>query len=218
MKKCILFDLDGVVIDSEPLYEKATLELMKEYNVNIPSADWKNLHGLSEKSFYETCITNYKINCSINSLIKEGNKFVFEIFNRSEIPFNHGFINLFNEIDGFYDLALVTATSEKIFNVINQKLKLSTYFSTIVFGGMTQNNKPSPDPYLYAMKNLNASPKNCVIIEDSLPGLSAARSAKCKIIALSSTVGKNNIPSFVNITVPSLHLITKQSIDTLLNN
>ena len=218
MKKCVLFDMDGVVINSEPLYEKATLALMKKYNVSIPPSDWKSLHGLSEKSFYETCIKKYKINCSLDALIKEGNIFVLEVFKRSEIPFNDGFISLFNAINRFYSLALVTATSEKIFNIINQKLKLSTYFSTIVYGGMTQKNKPHPDPYLYAIKSLATNPKNCVIIEDSLPGLMAARSARCKTIAVASTVGKANIPSFVSLTAPSLRFITKKSIDVLLNN
>ena len=218
MKKCVLFDLDGVVINSEPLYEKATLNLMKEHNVNIPEPDWKSLHGLSEKDFYRKCVDNYNINCSVDALIRQGNRFVLDVFNNSYIPFNDGFISLFNEINSVYNLALVTATSEKIFNVINQRLKLSTYFSTIVFGGMTKKNKPYPDPYLYAIKKMNQFPANCVVIEDSLPGLKAANSAHCKIIALESTVGQQNLPGFVDIQVSCLSKITKKTIDRLLNS
>ena len=218
MKQCILFDLDGVVINSEPLYEKATLQLMQKYNINIPNSDWIDLHGLSENEFYATCIKKYKINCSLNSLLKEGNRLVLEVFNDSKIKFNDGFFPLFNQINTVYDLALVTATSEKIFNIINQKINLSTYFSTIVFGGMTKRNKPFPDPYLYAIKNLNSSPKNCIVIEDSLPGLRSAKSANCKTIALASTIGMKRLPDFVDMKFSSLDKITKKTIDQILNN
>ena len=217
MKKCVLFDLDGVVINSEPLYEKATVLLMQKYNIIISSADWKHLHGLSEQDFYRACIDLYQIDSSVSKLIEQGNNLVLDVFKNCDIPFNNGFLTLFQELDSFYDLALVTATSEKIFNVINTKLKISRYFSTIVFGGITKKNKPAPDPYLYAMKKLNQIPKNCVIIEDSLPGIQSARATKSKVIALGSTIGCESLPDFVDIKASSLTEITKKTIDMLLN-
>ena len=81
--KAILFDLDGTVIDSEHLYQKAETKLFKEYGVEIPNNDWKIFRGCSEQNFYKISMDRYNIKEQREIFIEKGRGYIKKEFESS---------------------------------------------------------------------------------------------------------------------------------------
>jgi len=86
----ILFDLDGVTIDTEPLYTRSEIRLFGEYGIEIPEEDWSLFRGCSEETFFDLSIERYGITENRNVFIQKGRKYVRDEF-KKHIPFVPGF-------------------------------------------------------------------------------------------------------------------------------
>ena len=145
-EKAILFDMDGVTINTEPLYTKAELRLFAEYGVKIPKEDWSLFRGSSEESFFKLSMDRYKIAENKEVFMNKGRQYVHEEFIK-EIPFMNGFKNVISLLRPHYRLGLVTASPIRSLYWINKKIDLDSYFDEILSGEQTKRNKPFPDPY-----------------------------------------------------------------------
>ena len=214
--KLVLFDLDGVTIDTEPLYADGENRLFKEYGVIIPEEDWKLFRGCTEEKFYDLSMKRYGITEKRSVFQEKGRKYIKEEFEK-KLAFMDGFENLLSQLNqNNYKVGLVTASPEHMFRWVDQRLNLSALFEKIVYGGMTEKSKPSPDPYLLAMNNFNISSENTMIIEDSVHGIQAALSAGAKVVALTGSVDIKDMPPAHKI-IASLNEITQDFINNLFN-
>ncbi len=211
--KAVLFDLDGVVIDSEPLYQKGEMRLFGEYGIKIPEEDWLLFRGSTEKRFYEMARDRYHIEELPEVLIKRGREYVLEEFAKN-LDYMPGFTHLIKSIDGHFMVGLVTATPADIFEWINIRLDLRKYFPHILTGNMTTNGKPHPEPYLKMMDILGLQPKQCVVVEDSLHGITAGLRAGAKVIALTGSVPQRDMPE-AHAIVTQLSEITPSLLQSL---
>ena len=147
MKKCklILFDLDGVTIDTEPLYAKAEIKLFKEYGVNIPNEDWKLFRGCSEQAFFTISMERYNIKEDRDTFINKGRQYVIHEFENG-LKFMAGFLQLIDRIKNGYELGLVTASSRSTFDWVNQRLSLHSIFKKIHYNEMSEKTSPIQNP------------------------------------------------------------------------
>ena len=210
----VIFDMDGVVLDTEPLYTKAEIALFKEYDVQIPEEDWSLFRGCSEEDFFNLSIHRYNISEDINIFKEKGRKYVRKEFTRG-LAFMPGFHNLFNNLQKRYRIGLVTASPRQNIDWLCKLIGLDNIFKNIISGEETTRNKPYPEPYLAMMKQLNVLPKNSVIIEDSLHGLRAALSSGAHVIAKTGSVPKKDL-EIADRIVSHLDEITFSMIDELL--
>jgi len=217
MKNCklILFDLDGVTIDTEPLYAKGEIRLFKEYGVTIPDEDWKLFRGCTEEKFYDLSMNRYGITEDRKKFQTKGRAYVKEEFEKN-LDFMPGFKDLIKRLNGKYSIGLVTATPEYMYHWVNKRLGLSNIFEHIVYGGMTKKGKPNPDPYLLGMKQFNIKPEKTMIIEDSVHGIQAGISANAKVIALTGSVNVEDMPPAHKI-INSLDEIDHNLIKSIFN-
>ena len=192
--KLILFDLDGVTIDTEPLYAKGEIRLFKEYGVSIPQEDWKLFRGCTEEKFYDLSMNRYGITEDRIIFQNKGRAYVREEFEK-HLDFMPGFKDLIKRLNGQYLIGLVTATPEYMFKWVDERLNLSDIFEHIVYGGMTDKGKPNADPYLLGMKQFNMDPKNTMVIEDSVHGIQAGLSANAKVVGLTGSVDVEDMPA-----------------------
>ena len=192
--KLILFDLDGVTIDTEPLYAKGEIRLFKEYGVSIPQEDWKLFRGCTEEKFYDLSMNRYGITEDRIIFQNKGRAYVREEFEK-HLDFMPGFKDLIKRLNGQYLIGLVTATPEYMFKWVDERLNLSDVFEHIVYGGMTDKGKPNADPYLLGMKQFNMDPKNTMVIEDSVHGIQAGLSANAKVVGLTGSVDVEDMPA-----------------------
>ncbi|MFB0515752.1 MAG: HAD family hydrolase [Candidatus Neomarinimicrobiota bacterium] len=204
--RAVIFDMDGVVVDSEPLYQRAEERLFREYGVSIPQADWQLFRGCTEERFYQLTRDRYGIREPVEILRRKGRQYVLAAF-EAELDYKDGFFELQAQLKGRYRLGLVTSTPGEIFSWMEQKLGLRQYFQEVVYGGMTANSKPHPEPYLEMMRRLGVAPREAVVVEDSINGLKSALSSGAWTIALTGTVPREDMPR-AHAVVDSLGEIT----------
>ena len=185
--------MDGVIIDSEPLYAKAEIKLFREYGIEIPEEDWVLFRGCNEQNFYDLSMDRYKITEDREVFIAKGRKYVKSEFDKNLKPMD-GFINFHNSLTSHgIKTALVTACPKEMFNYVDSRLGFSDIFDEIIFGGMAKQDKPHPAPYQLAMEKLNVSPKNTIVIEDSVHGLNSGLNAGAYVIAFRGSVPEKEL-------------------------
>ena len=211
--KLILFDLDGVTIDTEPLYAKGETRLFKEYGITIPEEDWKLFRGCTEENFYDLSMNRYGITEDRSIFQNKGRAYVREEFKKN-LDFMSGFKSLIKRLNGQYSIGLVTATPEYMFQWIDERLNLSGIFEHIVYGGMTEKGKPNPHPYLLGMRQFDMNAQNTMIIEDSVHGIQAGLSANARVVALTGSVDIEDMPPAHRI-INSLNEIDVNFINSL---
>ena len=210
----VLFDLDGVTVDTEPLYSRAEIRLFKEYGVEIPKEDWGLFHGSSEETFFNLSMERYNIIENRNIFIKKGRKYVREEFEKN-ISFVSGFKNLIDRIYSQYITGLVTASPVHSLDWIRKRMNLDKYFQYIISGEETQKNKPHPHPYIEMMQRIGIKPYNTIIIEDSMLGLSAALASDAHVVALNRSIVGNKLNNAHKV-INHLDELTLEALEDLL--
>lgn len=212
--KAVLFDMDGVILDSETLYTFAEIKLFKEYGVEIPEEDWPLFRGCSEDQFFNKTMDRYNIDEEKSIFIKKGREYVKKEF-INNLKFMKGFKSLHKIIINNFKTGLVTASPIHNLDLVRSIINIDDLFDHIISGEETANNKPYPDPYLEMMSRLNIKPSNTVIIEDSLNGIKAGLSSGAYVIAKTGSAPIEQL-SIANLIISDLSEITKEMINELL--
>lgn len=184
--KAVIFDMDGVIIDSEPLWCQAQIEAMAEWGALVTSQECESLtrgKRLDEIArVWCSCyalpvapvVLEEAILCRITELIRtqgEAMKGVYDILDY--------FRNL-----GF-KIALATSSSHEVIEAVFNKLNLWRYFNVISSAEDEQQGKPHPAVYLSTLQKLKLSATDCLVIEDSLNGFNAAQAAGIRTTVVS---------------------------------
>ena len=183
--KAFLFDLDGVLIDSEPLHGQAWKETASLFNLNLTHSQLKLLRG------------RRRIDCA-NELVKLISRTVKTeevlklhkpisrrlILTAQAMPGSESLVQMCYEKN--IPMALVTSSSSESLGIKTAQHKWMNLFSIQVLGDdkLLEKGKPSPDPYLLAAKKLNISPEECWAVEDSISGVTSALKAGCFVLFL----------------------------------
>jgi len=187
--KAFLFDMDGVVIDSEKLYSQSEEKLLAQYGVSFDDSDWLKIKGCTEKQFYDLIYSKFSLNISREELMLQGRKFLKNIFSE-QLQYMDGFNEVYAIIKNKYQLALVTSTGSELADHIDGLLSIYKKFNIVVNSSNTVLHKPNPEPYLLAMNRLGVKPQECIVIEDSIQGIKAGKAAGCFVIAIEGSLQK----------------------------
>ena len=185
--KAFLFDMDGVVIDSEKLYSQSEKKLLAQYGVSFDDSDWLKIKGCTEKQFYDFIYSKFSLDIPRQELMRQGRNFLKNIFSE-KLHYMDGFNDIYNIIKEQYQLALVTSTGSELANHIDSLLSLYEKFNIVINSSDTILHKPNPEPYLLAMNRLGFKPQDCIVIEDSIQGIKAGKAAGCYVIALEGSL------------------------------
>lgn len=189
MINTILFDFDGVLVDSEPLHYSAEKKLVKEFDGNLKRFDDANRATLGFS--IEDVIVYYKdffnLDAPISELKKRHDDILKELMNNS-LKLVDGIPCLLELLNNHaYNYAITSSGSTQYVTEILKILKIYQLFKDKIFCvDMVRKGKPDPAIFLYAINKLNVSKKNCLIIEDSLNGIISANSANIKSLYLNN--------------------------------
>lgn len=191
--EAVCFDMDGVIIDTEPLYATGEIKLFREYGVEIPVKDWVLFRGCNEKTFYDLSMNRYKIIEDREVFVNKGRNYVMAEFEKN-LNFMEGFKSFHSSlINNNIKTALVTASPKEMYKYVDSRLNLTNMFDKVVIGGMANKNKPNPEPYLMAMEMLNVKPLNTVVIEDSVHGINAGLSAGAFVVGYRGSIPEKDL-------------------------
>lgn len=183
--KAVLWDMDGTLLNSEHLHAVATKEILGPYLVNF-TGDVHELeercNGLSDAQLIELLSQFCQIDISLEEFVERKNRRFIDI--ASKYDFKRV---LTEEVKSFLiglhksglKLALVTSSEREIVEYLFEKLELNEYFNLILTRNETILTKPSPKPYEMAMERLFLNANECLIFEDSVVGLEAAKQSGC---------------------------------------
>ncbi len=213
MIKAVIFDMDGLLIDSEPLWHIAEIEISNKVGINLTKEECLETTGLKTEKIIEYWYHNKKSwdNFSLedvkNMLIEKLILLVKEI--GKEFPgaeFALVFIKKKN-----IKIALASSSSMNIINTVIDKLEIKNYFDEIYSAEFEEHGKPHPGVYLTTAKVLDVRPEECLAIEDSLNGMLAAKSARMKCLAVpDESITGNPRFAIVDEILPSLEFFNDE--------
>ncbi|MGH7900519.1 MAG: HAD family hydrolase [Thermodesulfobacteriota bacterium] len=215
MIKAVIFDMDGVIINSEPLWEKTERILLSRRDIEYNPTYRDKIVGLNQNDSASLLKDTFKLPESIQALIDERVGILISIYEK-ELGLIPGVFSLASELKetGFL-LALASSSPYKVVEFVIDKFSLNKCFQVVVSGDMIELGKPNPDIYLYAAKTLRVNPNECVAIEDSINGVKSAKSAGLFCIAIPDKRLTQKDFQIADLVVDSLNSIDAQVIKSL---
>jgi HAD superfamily hydrolase (TIGR01509 family) len=192
--KGILFDMDGVLIDSEPVHEEAIVALSGE--LGDPIGDKTLLFsfkGAPEKNMAARFLEIYPgTSLGVEDIIRRKVEIFSELFTGVKlVPGAMEFVQASHAAGRKHGLttSATRTTQQQAFTTFG----FGPYFETIITGEDIQRGKPDPEPYLLTAERLGLSPAECVVIEDSINGVLSGKAAGCVVIALTTTFPREDL-------------------------
>lgn len=184
MTEAIIFDMDGVIIDSEPLWKKAIIQVMKNHGFEFTIAMCNRTKGMRVDEVTKFWKMELLASFDSNNLAQEIVKQVIYLINTEGVEMN-GLKKLLNRIQSKgLKIGLASSSSLEIIQSVLNKLEIFSYFDCIQSAENEEYGKPHPAVFISTAKELNINPFNCLVIEDSLNGVIAAKAAQMKVIAM----------------------------------
>lgn len=175
--KAVIFDMDGVIVESEYRNFLAKLEVLKPYNVSFDYDYYSKFPGNSNLIVWQQIIKDFSLDLSADYMHKIDLEKREELIKKEGHKQVKGAIDLVKRLSKKYILALASGSPEKIILDTVKYFDIEKYFKFIISGENIKRCKPAPDIFLITAKNLGVAPKNCAVIEDSHNGVLAAKSA-----------------------------------------
>lgn len=212
----ILFDMDGTVIDSEGLFDKAQLRFLKENDILVSSEDLSEFKGLSYKHFYPRFMSKFNITGAVDGIRLKLRTYLHEIM-ETELEYIEGFEEFYNSyiLGHQVKVGIVTNTTRLSYQKIDQCVGIGNYFPYSLTASESREPKPSPVPFIQAMDELKLTSDKTLIIEDSQTGLLSAVGSGAQVIGITTSLSKQDILNIDN----SIHVVdTYQDIADYLEN
>jgi beta-phosphoglucomutase len=191
----IIFDADGVVIDSEKNWDDAQVEFSRRHGIPHEREKLKPLMaGRSQAEAIEMLKAEYGITGDTQSLAAERTELVKRGF-QNGVEFMSGFREFFQRVRSDYQTCIATSMPEELLAIVDSRLGLSGLFGGQIFSlvAVGYRSKPNPDIFLHAAKQLGVEPASCLVIEDAPHGVEAARRAGMKCIGLTTTFDRQTL-------------------------
>lgn len=183
--EAVIFDMDGVLVDSEPWHYEIETILFKKLGLDVSEELHHTYLGTAGDLMYADLKKRFDIPMSLDELLEWDEEYRIDIFrNMTNIKPNPGIPELLKELkSNNLKTAVATSSVPGIVDIVLEKCGIKEYFDTVVTTVMAGKSKPAPDVYLYACQALGVSPADCVVFEDSFNGIRAAKSASMFCIA-----------------------------------
>ena len=218
MLKAVIFDMDGVIIESEPLHHVAYHNMFKDVNIKVSTPLYESFTGKSTINVCKQICELYNLEETPEYLVSLKRKHFDYIFNND---------TNFDLIDGVLDiiqeyhnngLTLVLASSatmssiERIFN----KFDLNPYFKAKLSGADLKQSKPHPEIFMNAVIETGYNAQECIVIEDSTSGIEAAKGAGVFCVGFDSFHSKNQDYSKADLVIKKFEEISYANIKNLI--
>ncbi len=202
MIQAVLFDFNGVIINDEPLHQKAFREVLRAEGVGLTEEDYLSMLGMDDATFVRTAFERAGVELTAEKMraVIEREAEMHRAMIEEELPLFPGVVTFIKALARKYPLGLVSMAERAEIEFGIERAALGGYFTAIVSAEDVEACKPDPACYLLALERLNRKrgesqvlslrPAECLVIEDSPPGIQSGRGAGMHTLAVANTVGE----------------------------
>ena len=181
MKKvdAVIFDMDGVLIDTERISFKSFQEVFKKYSYDMDEKFYLTMIGRNVKSIRSLMENKYGTSFPFDEIYEQKVRLARETIDRDGVIIKKGVHELIDYLrKENYKIAVATSTSRMRALELLEEIGVKEKVNFIICGDQVENSKPNPEIFLKAAKGLGVEPEKCIVIEDSDAGITAAHAAK----------------------------------------
>jgi phosphoglycolate phosphatase/beta-phosphoglucomutase len=200
MIQAILFDFNGVIIDDEPLQLSAYQDVLREQGIELSDSDYYSALGMDDKTFVRAQFerAGQTLTDDILKIVLDAKGVRHRKLIEDELPLFPGVVTFLKATAREFSLGLVSMASPAEIRYVLERARLLSFFSVLVTANDVNVCKPAPDCYLTALKRLNEKrvgeggqplgAEECLVIEDSPPGIESGRQAGMRSLGITNTV------------------------------
>ncbi|ANJ56715.1 Phosphorylated carbohydrates phosphatase [Pseudomonas fluorescens] len=183
--KAVIFDMDGVLIDSEPLYMEQERHSCARHGVLLDKTKLSRFVGTTQRYMWSAIKNEYGLTEPLNCLMAQHQRQVIHAMSSESLSPMPGTQTLITTLkQAGISCAVASSSPSELVEVILHGTKLRRFFNDVICGDDVTQSKPDPEIFLLAAKRLGIAPGSCLVIEDSTHGISAAKAANMFCIGL----------------------------------
>ncbi|PWT71597.1 MAG: phosphatase [Bacteroidetes bacterium] len=183
MNDTVIFDLDGVIIDSEPIHFQIEQQMFRELNIDISFSEHSSFVGTSSQNMWESIVNKHHLTWQPGELVKKNHQRYMDYLQGNRLGPIEGIEELIRALyEDNLQLLVASSSPKAVIEIVLQKFDFRNYFKALVSGTDLPHSKPHPDIFLKAAQLTGSAQGKCVVIEDSENGVAAARAAGMKCI------------------------------------
>lgn len=204
MVKAIIWDMDGVIIDSETHYLRLEKEFLNRLGIHVDANILQDYMGTPFANYFPVMAKKYGSTKNNDEAQTEYVKFIEELYSK-HVELTPGLKEVFEDLSKDYKFALATSTVESLASTALERFNLVNFFRVRVHGDDIKKGKPDPEIFLKALSDLGFEKDEAVIIEDSLNGMKAGKAAGIKVIGFKAAHNKDIDFSLADYVVEDLN-------------
>ncbi|WP_028120834.1 HAD family hydrolase [Epilithonimonas tenax] len=193
MKNTVIFDMDGVIVDTEPLHKKAYYQHFGELNIDVDAELFSKFTGKSTRNVYQMIKDIFGIDTNAEELIQRKRTVFYELFDTDpDLKLLDGVGSLINQLYAHdFQLILASSAAKSTIDRVFRRFDLFPFFSYLVSGEDFPESKPHPAIFIEAQRLSGNDRSKCIVIEDSTNGILAANAADIFCVGYKSANSKN---------------------------
>lgn len=185
MIKAIIFDMDGLMIDSERVTFECYQERLKDMNLTMDEEFYKTLLGKPIKGIYQRFYDVYGNDFPIQNVIQDVHQLMAERFETEGVPVKKGLVELLHYLkDNNYKTIVATSSNRDRVDKILAQAKITEFFDDSICGEEVTKGKPNPEVFLKSCQKLGVNVDEAIVLEDSEAGIQASYDANIKVICI----------------------------------
>ena len=185
MIKAIIFDMDGLMIDSERVTFECYQERLKDMNLTMDEEFYKTLLGKPINGIYQRFYDVYGNDFPIQNVIQDVHQLMAERFETEGVPVKKGLVELLHYLkDNNYKTIVATSSNRDRVDKILAQAKITEFFDDSICGDEVTKGKPNPEVFLKSCQKLGVNVDEAIVLEDSEAGIQASYDANIKVICI----------------------------------